>query len=109
MCKIYKQIEKMRIKEIIKSTIGITLFITCVYILFIWIPKQIELNRNSGISVGEIWMYESGTENPFEKEEIRCYKVLDVKDGYVKYLALPKGYVSSSSVSIFKFHSKKIK
>ena len=54
-------------------------------------------------------MYDSGNENPFKKEEIRCYKVLDVKNGYVKYLKLPDGYISSSTVRSFKFKSKKIK
>lgn len=79
------------------------------YLLFFYLPQKIRQKENSGVSVGEIWMYDSGNENPFKKEEIRCCKVLDVKNGYVKYLALPDGYVSSSSVRIFKFKSKKIK
>lgn len=79
------------------------------YLLFFFLPEKIRQRENSGVSIGEFWMYDSGNENPFKKEEIRCYKVLDVKNGYVKYLKLPDGYVSSSSVRSFKFHSKKIK
>jgi len=80
-----------------------------IYLLFFFIPKKFEENANSGVSKGEIWMYSSGKENPFEKEEVRCYKVLDVKNGHVKYLHLPSGHINSSSIRLFKFKSKKIK
>lgn len=79
------------------------------YLLFFFLPEKIRQRENSGVSIGEFWMYDSSNENPFKKEEIRCYKVLDVKNGYVKYLTLPDGYVSSNSVRSFKFRSKKIK
>lgn len=99
----------MKTKEITKLIIKISLFFICVNALFVWIPNKLELERNSGVSIGEFWMYDSGNENPLKKEEIRCYKVLDVKNGYVKYLKLPDGYISSSTVRSFKFKSKKIK
>jgi len=79
------------------------------YLLFFFLPEKIRQRENSGVLIGEFWMYDFGNENPFKKEEIRCYKVLDVKNGYVKYLALPDGYISSSTVRSFKFKSKKIK
>ena len=59
----------MKIKEIAKLITGTILFFMCIYALYIWMPKKIELDRNSGVSVGEIWMYNSGMKIHLKKKK----------------------------------------
>ena len=83
------------------------ILITCLFTaLFI---KNRNDEKYSGVEKGEIWCEINNEMNPFKKIEYRCSKVIDVKNGYVKYLKLPDGYTSSTTISAFKWNSKKIK
>ncbi len=95
----------MRKTDILK--VIVTLFLTWCFGVLLFNHRDNE--RNSGVEIGEIWCEISNEENPFKKIEYRCSKVIDVKNGYVKYLKLPDGYTSSTTISAFKWNSKKIK
>lgn len=99
----------MIIKEITKLIAGLIFLFLGAYLLFLKIPKSLEEKANSGVSVGQIWMWKKSEKTPFKNEEIIFYKVLDVKDSYVKYMNLSDGYISSSKIGVFKYQSKKIK
>ncbi len=99
----------MRIIDIFKT---IALVIAMTFLTWTFhelIIKRRSYERNSGVEIGEIWCEISNEENPFKKTEYKCSKVVDVKNGYVKYLKLPDGYTSSTTISAFKWNSKKIK
>ncbi len=88
--------------------ITVTLLILISCIKFAYDYKQNE--ENSSVKKGEIWRYaKNKTKNPFHKIEYNFYKVLNVQDGYAEYMNLPSRYVSSCSVSEFKYDCDKIK
>ncbi len=46
------------------------------------------LNRNKNVEIGDVYLYSHDwdEEDPFAKIEIDTVRVIDVKDGYVKWL-----------------------
>lgn len=53
-------------KGLIANTIIVISAFLFSFLLFIYIPNKIEENANSGVKVGEIWMWEKKEPNPFE-------------------------------------------
>jgi hypothetical protein len=63
---------------------------------------------------GEVWRWSTKTNvgNPFRETRLKPYydyEVLDVQNGYVKYMDLRDSSIESCSINWFKISSKKIK
>lgn len=67
-------------------------------------PPNTMLLTQSGVSVGDVWIYKSG--NPFNGGITNIMEVIALKDGYVQYIQ--DGDTLSSSISLFKIGAKKM-
>ncbi|WNH10013.1 hypothetical protein [Thalassobellus suaedae] len=65
-------------------------------------------NQNNSVVINETYLYSHDwdTPDPFEKIEIDTVKVLDIKDGYVKWQEKGKSYYLSGELKYFKHHIK---
>lgn len=66
-------------------------------------------DENKGVKVGQVWKDPGGSKDPFDIIEPEEREVLAVKDGYVQYRwgvesYRPRGFISSSSCSSFKWN-----
>ena len=105
MCQIYKKNEEMKDCLIIAKGIVFILMVG----LFCKISMDNFPNSKPTVSVGDIWMYTPKEKDPFKKVEYNCYKVLELKQGFVKYINLRYGWTSSSTISDFTYNAKKIR
>lgn len=61
--------------------------------------------RTPSTKVGDVWRYEIGdSDNPYENVKIYDYKVLDVRNGYVKMLNLQDSTIHVTEQSFLKFY-----
>lgn len=75
--------KKLKVTVLLLAVIGlcfIGIYFSVQY-LFFYSPK---------INAGEIWIRELHINNPFKEIEIKVYKIIGVKDGYVKYKQLSR-------------------
>ena len=68
------------------------------------------LNQNKNVEKGDVYLYSHDwdAEDPFEKIEIDTVKVIDIKDGFVKWLPNHKdsSFYLSGHLKYFKHHIK---
>ena len=94
-----------KIKEFFKFMIGLFIFTFLLFKIIGFLSKP----HPDPVSVGDIWMYIPTEKDPFKKVEYNCYKVLEIKQGFVKYINLRYGWTSSSKISDFTYNAKKIR
>lgn len=63
--------------------------------------KLFIINLFGIVRKGQIWEYTRNAKNPFEKKTILRRKVLEVKNGYVKYLDLQYSEIFSEKIDWF--------
>jgi len=64
------------------------------------------INSETDPKVGQVWVYDACGDNPFEEPCPNNNEVLEVKDGYVRYVDQLTGRDGSCSVRWFKIGSK---
>jgi len=96
-------------KKIIIITFCFICFWSCVE------DRFVDQDTKPQPKIGDVWMYVTNMDdkykNPFEECDTLYFKVLDVKNGYVKYERLPIWkrkirYVGSGSVRAFRVDSR---
>ena len=66
------------------------------------------LNQNNIVKVNDLYLhsFDWDTQDPFEEIEIDTVKVLEIKDGYVKWQEQGKSYYLSGELKYFKHRIK---
>ena len=63
---------------------------------------------NDTVNIGDEWSFTLNEEDPFKKNTVLRFYVLDIKDGYVQYWNEYFGKIDSSTIRYFKIGAEKI-
>lgn len=83
---------------------GRIIILLIIFGMLFWIHYDLYM----GVSIGDTWSYNPYRDNPFNNKVDKKYKVLDIKNNYVKYIDIENGTIHSSSILYFKVGAKKI-
>lgn len=70
-------------------------------VILLFEKSSIQNYLENDVAIGQIWVYDSCSEDPFKDPCPKRYKVLDIKNGFVKYLNMKDNFESSCSLHWF--------
>lgn len=74
-------------------------------VYFLWLkPVYDEMH----CKVGKIYKYEFDKGNPYEKDWVKYYRVIDINNGYVLYLDSLTGDTLNSKIKIFLYGAEEL-
>lgn len=66
------------------------------------------LEKSKGLQIGDVYSFSYHKDNPFEKEEVYYYRVIDKKLGYVQYVDTLTLDTMSMEIEYFMSYFKKV-